>query len=268
MATFCKRNIWLLFALLLLNSCASKYPRTFPLDSNFVPSARQQFEKFLTEPCPTSLDADVTLQWRYLAGGMAIASIVQLQEPSSLRYSNLDPLGRPLFLLIADNNRLTAIDNKNAEAFTAVAGSSMWENYVPEAFTLEDVLPLFLGRLSSKNWVDERIEQDVEDAGFLWFIFEYRSGVTSYVLFDTEKNRIKKHLLYDDSDTSFLQLTYNHSLENGMQSCPIPEEIAVAGKHINGTITLRYERIISRDPLPDTLFQITIPDHYRVRHYK
>ena len=124
--------------LFMMPGCAPKIPHSLPLAESEISLIRNQLKEFQSRKCRESLDVDVTLEWEMYGKTEKIPGVLQLQSPSFIRYSVVDPLGRQLLILVSDGNTFSLVDNSKAKALTGHVHSDFWNKYIPNFITSED----------------------------------------------------------------------------------------------------------------------------------
>ena len=118
-----------------------------PLAEREKPFILKQLQEFQDRRCAQSLDADVTMEWQMYGKTEKIPGLLQLQSPSFLRYSVVDPIGRQLLILVSDGSSFTLVDNRKAKALTGQVESNFWNKYIPGFIVPKDYISWLTGRL-------------------------------------------------------------------------------------------------------------------------
>lgn len=254
----------LLLCCLLLEGCASRIVRTVPLPENRQAAVLARFDAFARRQCAQTLDADLTLELNLLGKTERVGGMLQAQMPASLRYSTLGPLGRSLYIMVTDGTDFTMVDNRKATAYTGRIGSRFWHKYFPADIRVEDLLPLLTGRPAEQGCTIEDVKGDKTEPEVAWLFPEPVKATGHIIRFDPAAGIILRHLLKDDEDNILLDVAYNR-YDHKTTRCAMPMEIQVRGKSITGTLTLRYDRIYPASDLAPSIFELTLPKHYRVQ---
>ena len=256
--------ILFLAALLVLSGCARKLPLTVP-----VPGAEEQqiaqttLQNFLQRQCTGSIDADVTAGFQVYGRKGKIAGILQMQKPSLLRFSVVDPLGRPLYILVSDGATYTLADNRNGTGYEGPVDSGFLREFVPESVEPGHLFSWLSGQVESDDLCLTEIRKGQENKGY-WFIFDYGDGLLNHLLLDEETAFLTRRLVVSTENELLLDVTYS-GYEKDSNICPWPGAMEIKGDEVEGTFTLRIDRIYSREQLPDTLFNLVLPEHFSVQ---
>jgi hypothetical protein len=125
---------------------------------------------------------------------------------------------------------------------------------------MEDVLFLLQGLASTRGVKAMRVERDT-DSSRLWYILEYESGLLAFAQPTAGGHRLQLLRLFDQKQQLLLELNYEGMIEQG-EGCSLPRRITIKGEELGGTVTLRYDHILSRRPFPASTFKLTIPPHF------
>lgn len=253
-----------LCGLLVLAGCAKKMPVTETL----APEARQEaldlFAAFMSRRPPTILDADLRISWEFLGVKGGVDATVQLQQPAQLRFSANDPLGRSLYLLVADASSFTMVDNRAATVYRGTTGSKFWHTRVPEAVQAEELLPLIAGSVPSGGPANMHPAGDGEGAGF-WYLWTDAHAVGHHVLLERQSGRMLRHLLVDRSGKKqVLNLVYTGCAQ-GEDGFAWPGRVEITGEAVGGSVMVQFDRVYSHASLPANTFRLTPPAHFTVK---
>lgn len=254
----------LLVCCLLLAGCAGKLPRTYSLTVSEREQILTRLDGFMQRRCSGALDADVTLEMRFLGKTETAPGMLQALPPSYLRYTVTDPLGRSLAIVVTDGSTFTMVDNRNAEAVTGPVDSAFWNEFVPAGIFVEDIIPWLNGRLSDQDFRITGVYGDRDVPALAWLISVTGDGLTHEIGFDYAEGVLRRHILKNDADnTVVLDVKYTRYSQKDTQ-CPVPLELAVEGRSITGTLFIRFDRVFTDSTLSPRIFQLVLPDHYTV----
>ncbi len=248
----------------LLAGCAGRLPSTAPVAGNAKTLVLKRFQDFLDRECARSVDADVTLSWQALWSGATVRGMLQIQKPAMLRYTAVDPLGRPLFIIVSDGVTFTAVDTLKGEGYTGPVTSPFWRKYVPEGISPKELFFWLSGGLQPGELRVDDVRLG-KNSPWPWIILSAAGGLRHQVLFDPAAGRILRHVVTDRDRTILLDVTYSGAVRPQDDSgCPWPEELEIKGAAIPGTIRIRFDRILSEAVLPAATFRLALPVHYPV----
>jgi len=251
-----------------LTGCAGRLPATVPVAVNARVLLLNRFQDFLDRECAGSVDADVTLSWQALWSGATVRGMLQVRKPAMLRYTAVDPLGRPLFIVVSDGSTFTAVDTLKGEGYTGPVTASFWRRYVPGGISPQELFFWLSGGLRPGELRIDDVRLG-KNSSRPWIILSAPGGLRHQVLFDPDSGRILRHVVTDRDRTILLDVTYSGTvrLQDG-SGCPWPEELEIKGAAIPGTIRIRFDRILSEAVLPAATFHLTLPAHYPVHRVK
>ena len=247
--------------LIYLAGCARPLPQTVPLAENQVPEAERLWLALASVNIPARFEADFRLGWEILGNRGAIDAFLLVQQPGSLRFSAMDPLGRPLYIAVADGSTFTLADNRQERVYQGQVDSKFWQTYVP-AFLATAQLPFLLcGLLPNPPAHMPEASQNSDQDGF-WYVWHDDRQARHYVLLDQAKGTMRRHLVYNQDQDLLLDLTYQeYNRVSGQQ--PWPQVLTITGSAVTGTITVHLSQVLFRgDLLAAALFNLTAPPHF------
>ncbi len=250
---------WL--GLICLAGCTRPFPQTVPLLEGQQAEAERLWHAVASVNIPARLEADFRLGWEILGSKGAIDAFLTVQPPSFLRFSAQDPLGRPLYIAVADGLTFTLADNRKGAVFQGTTASKFWQAYVP-AFLAPEQLPFLLCGLPHNSPARmPEISQQSDQGGF-WYVWQDDGHLWHHVLLDRTQGTMSRHLLSNQDQELLLDLAYQeYSQVQGQPSWP--RLLTVTGSAVTGTVTLHLAQVaLHADRLPDTAFTLTAPPHF------
>jgi len=254
----------ILALLLFLPGCASKIPSSLPLAEGEKPLVLKQLQEFQNRRCAQSLDADVTVEWQMYGKTEKIPSVLQLQSPSFLRYSVVDPIGRQLLILVSDGSSFTLVDNRKAKALTGQVKSNFWNKFVPDSITSKDYISWLTGRLPEDVFEVYEIRQDKESVESVWLLTKWKNNSRHHVLFSSKDNQVIRHIIESDDNEILLDVVYSDYNSNTLH-CKKPNQLKIEGAKITGTLKLHFDEFFPGDPISLNIFHLTLPEHFSVK---
>ena len=249
-----------IFCLLLVSGCGSKLPRTVAVSGPELEQAQAELDRFLEKSCVSSIDSDVRLEWQAYGQQGIYPATVQAASPAYFRFAVVDPLGRPVLLLVIDGRTFTLVDNKKGAGYTGRLDSDFIRRYLPESVSGAD---LFL-------WISGQVRQEglrvlsarrAADGEVFWYEIDY--GDRLLHLLALEHDQLVRHLVLDAEGTVIFDVQYR-DYSATPADCGWPGKITVAGKAMAADFTLEFTRMYSFSPLPEQLFHLQLPQHFTV----
>lgn len=254
----------LIFVLLIfLPGCAAKFPSSLPLPEGEKERVMNRFREFQKRPRPQALDADVTLEWEMYGKVEKIPGMLQLQEPSFLRYALVDPLGRQMLILVSDGAGFILVNNRKAMALTGSVKSDYWEKYIPGFIDSGEYVSWLTGRPGSEGYMVREVRRDEETVGDMWLLTGWKDGVRHHLLFNPESGTLKQRIVEGSDNEILLDVEYSgYNSDNSNSSQP--SLIKVGGEKVSGSLIVHIEKIISEEAIPPDVFQLSLPEHFTV----
>lgn len=247
--------------------CSTKVLPLQPLLDDQEVAAERVLHRYLEQPLPEALDADVHLSWDIFGSKGSIDGVLQLQRPASLRLTVLDPLGRALLIIVADDKTFTMIDSRTGRAFQGEVASKTWHRYVPALIEAEDLFYLLGGFVSgAENRLftgSGRAENNEE----IWYVFSDTSGAKEQrLLLDRSGGYLKRRLLIDSERRPAIDILYSDYLPVASGAGQWPGRVAITGESFRGQFRLEVQQLMSVSPLPSGTFDLSIPRHFTVEN--
>ena len=177
-------------------------------------------------------------------------------------FTVLDPLGRTLYLAVADGRKFALIDNRAASVQRGLVNGRVWRELVPEPLKVQDVVALLAGRLERVPAFGVRAEQNPEHNGY-WFSWDH-PGLSHRVLVDKKTGLMARHLLLENEGGKtgiLLDLRYIDYDQDRGSGYFWPRTTEVQGSLVKGSLRLARSGPLSFDPLPLSTFHPDIPPH-------
>ena len=258
------RFILVLVLLLILSGCASKIPSSLPLAEREKPFILKQLQEFQDRRCAQSLDADVTMEWQMYGKTEKIPGLLQLQSPSFLRYSVVDPIGRQLLILVSDGSSFTLVDNRKAKALTGQVESNFWNKYIPGFIVPKDYISWLTGRLPADVFEVYEIRQDKESVEFVWLLTKWKNNTRHHILFSPKDNQVIRHIVESDDNEILLDVVYS-DYDSNIPHCTKPNLLKIEGAEITGTLKMHFDEFFPENPISLNIFYLTLPEHFSVK---
>ena len=257
-------SLLLCWALLtLLTACAPSLPRTTPLGPVESRQALADFKTFAEAPFPSTAEAGYDMSWQAMGQSGKLAVQAQMDAPEYLRLTALDPLGRTLYLALADGEHFTLVDNRAALVKRGRTTGATWRGLVPEPLAPADLPPLLSGRVKLPLPPFITASRGGDGQGF-WFVWR-EGALTHHVQWEREAPLLARHLLADQGKKVLLDIRYLSPEKDRKSGYFWPRTTTVSGALVKGTLTLERVGELSFEPLPVSIFHPAIPPHFQVR---
>ena len=223
-----------------------------------------RFHEFARLNCGRELDADLSLEFTLLGRVTHARGMILAAPPALLRYTTLDPLDRPLNILVTDGRSYTLVDNQEGRAVTGPVGAGPWGEYLPGAIRARDLPPLLTGRVTGDRVSVDAVRGDPDSPSTAWLIQEPVNGVSQVIGFDRDRGVLLQHRYLDGDGSALLDVRYREYEQDG-SGCLRPKQVEVRGASVRGTLVIRYDRFYPTTEMDPARFRLRIPDHYTVR---
>ena len=216
---------------------------------------------FVGQVCPDAVDSDVRIGWQAYGKREFYSATLQAAAPSFLRFAVVDPLGRPVLLLVSNGETFTLADNRNAEAYTGRLDSDFMHKYLPGVISGRDLFALLSGRIEP-GAMEVVSARRAEQGELFWY--ETVSSDGSRHMIGLGPQHLRRHLFLDRSGGIVLDVEYSGYTATPDQ-CGWPGTIGVEGDDLAASLTLEYTKIYGFRPQNPQLFELRIPSHFSTR---
>ena len=261
------RQLWwlsLIIGLLLVSGCASKLPRTVAVSGPDLEVVQERLSRFFEQSCVMAIDSDVRLGWRAYGRNETYPATLLATFPASVRFAIVDPLGRPLLLLITNGETFTLADNRRGEGYTGRLDSDFIRRYLPDSISGDDLFSWINGRIKLQG-VQVLSARRAEDGELFWYELDYGDRLIHLVALD--RDHLSRHLVLDEEDAIIFDVRYSGYAATSKQ-CGWPGKIVVTGEALAADFTLDFTRVYSFSALQQHLFQLQLPSHFTVHEVK
>lgn len=249
----------------LFYGCSAKVLPLRPLPGDQRAAAEEVLLRYLEQPLPEALDADVHLSWDIFGSKGSIDGVLQLQRPASIRLTALDPLGRALLIIVADNKTFTIVDSHTGRAYKGEVASETWHQYIPVLIEPKDLFYLLGGFLSA---AENRLftgSGRAEHSQEVWYGVSEASGASEQrLLLDQNDGFLKRRLMLDSESRPAIDILYSDYLPVASGTAHWPRQIDISGESVRGEFRLEIQQVASVAPLPAGAFDLSIPSHFTV----
>ena len=253
------------FFLLFLTGCAARLPQTIPVSQTQKDDILAHYLDSRSRDCDFPVDADVILDIRSFGRKMMVDGYLQIQPPSFVRATVLDKVGRPLFILVAKGDELTFVDSMKGKALIGPVGSLIRNNDFPVRMETGEFAALLIGRFFPDELLLQDIRTEEKTKRSAWLVFSAPGGNLNRILFDFSAERIIRHAVENREGDILLDIRYEWNDEIKDQCSP-PSTLSVSGEVLDGEVELLYTRVMRPEQISPDVFELSLPDHYRIRH--
>lgn len=265
MQRWVERSVAGVLLMLCLWGCGPKVVPLQPLDSVSRDFADRLLARYKEHAQPRAVDADIHLRWSAWTKSGNVDGTLQLAPPASLRLTLLDPLGRPVMILVADGQNFTATDIGSATVYHGRTGSKTWSRYVPESLKPQGMIPLLGGHLRTRELEYVGVGRTAEK-GEIWYRFKERGAEVEHrLLLDREEALLRRYLLLDRSGVAAVEVVYENYLSLAQGPYRWPQRMTVSGDQVKGTVSLEVQHVHGVDVLASGVFSPPpSPPHFDV----
>ena len=256
-------GVLLLAVILLFSGCARKYPATFPLDTLQQRNARSFLQKIRHRARVQDLDADVAVSWEGYGRKYHFNATLQATGTGRFRLSGLDPFGRPLFILVTDGTTFTLVDNRQGRGYVGPVDSTFLHKYIPPGVQLSTCFSLLTAQFPDAEVQEIRLAQDKKN---YWFIFTGRDGAQRRIEVILQTGLPVRQVLVNAEGDIILDVRYE---DYQLRTAPLlPSRLRMEGGSMPGSLKITLNKVYREKLLPETIFTLAVPVHFRVVHVK
>lgn len=253
-----------LFSVLLMSlaGCGGKLPATVALTGVEAQEGAALLERVRGRDCSDVLDTDLSLEWQGYGQRRIIKATLQATRDGRFRFSGLDPLGRPFFILVTDGHRFTLVDNTQGRGYIGSVDSQFLRQYIPAGLKTSWLFFLLTAQLPGKEVSVTRFARLAEKKTY-WYVFTLDNRVTREAELDPLTGLLGRQLLLGDGSRIILDARYE-AYPPQTEGCVFPLRLRVEGEDLSGSLEITFTRFYRGVKLPETIFTLQIPDHFTV----
>jgi hypothetical protein len=252
----------MVLCLLTMSGCTAKLPRTVAVSGPELEVVRERLNRFLDQSCVNFIDSDVRLEWQAYGRQETYPATLMAASPASLRFALVDPLGRPMLLLVINKNAFMLADNREGKGYTGSLDSEYIRTYLPDGISGESLFFWLSGRIQPLG-MEVTSARRSEDNKLFWYELDYGDRLTHLVALD--RHNLSRHMVLDRKGEIIFDVRYSEYAATS-QECGWPGKIEVAGENLTADFSLEYTRMYSFAPLKEQLFQLHMPSHFAVHN--
>lgn len=243
-----------------LAGCADRLPYLQPVTVDEDEKGRQLLDRMRKNKIPEALDADLELTWQGYGQTKNVAAELQAVKNGLFRLSVPDPIGRPMLLLVASEERFTLIDNRQGQVYTGPVLNKVVRKYIPAPFTLPLVYSLLIDGVPSSE--PERIARDSENPAGFWYVFALDGGGKRLIMADFAHSFPLRQMLVSPENVVALDLRYSEFPP--VKKKQIPARLLVSGEKIPGTVTIDFRHFYPSPAFGPSIFRLSVPASFTV----
>lgn len=265
-------GIFLFLHILLIVGCARHVPQYHPLAGERRIQAEELFARIQKRPKINSFDGDVTVTWSGYGRKFHFAGELQAVGTGRFRLSGLDPLGRPIFLLVIHDTSFTFIDNRQGSGYTGPVDSDFLHRYIPAGVTPATLFSLLTAQLPDTG-IDTVLFGRDDREGRYWVTFPSARNFKRMAEVDSVSGRVFRQMIVDASEKPIIDIHYDgYPVSSGSttqkKSIFLPAHLHIEGGSIPGFIAMSIDTLYTDNDVPDSLFTLAIPKYFTIVHVK
>lgn len=195
---------------------------------------------------------------RWIGGGnIAFSGYLQAFAPSSIRFTGINPLGQPQFLLIIANGEFQSVFVPEAKIYGGSVQAKTFVKYTPPGFKPDEVYSWLTGQVPGDISSAVIIKPtDTKDIYWLQFSGDDAGNVEMF-LFDVKAGLLVKRILSDSSGNSIVEATYGDHLATSI--CQLPRSLTLASPPQKSTVSIVLHDVVDCEQLPAATFRHISP---------
>ncbi len=265
-------TVFLVLTCVLLAGCAHRIPLRRPLGREGENKARELLTAIQQRQKVDALDADVTVTWSGYGRKIHFSGGLQAVASGRFRLSALDPLGRPLFLLVVQESTFTFLDTRQGSGYTGPVDSDFLHRYIPASVTPAILFSLVTARLPDMG-LDKVSVGRGDRKGSLWFTFPSRNNCRRLAEVDAGRGQVLRQMLVDGSENTVVDFHYDgypavKTSSGKEESVMLPTIVRIEGGLLPGSTVVRFDRVYPDHDVPDSLFTLAVPRYFTILQVK
>ncbi len=265
-------TLFLVLASVLLAGCAHRIPLHRPLGREGEVRARELLAAIQQRQKIDALDADVTVTWSGYGRKIHFRGGLQAVASGRFRLSALDPLGRPLFLLVVQESTFTFLDTRQGSGYTGPVDSDFLHRYIPASVTPAILFSLVTARLPDMGLDKVSIGLGEREAS-LWFTFPFGKNGRWLAEVDVARGLVTRQLLVDGADNLVVDFYYDgypaeRTTSGKAESVTLPTLVRIEDGLLPGSTVVRLDRVYPDHDVPDSLFTLAVPRYFTILQVK
>ncbi len=217
------------------------------------------------DSCPSTLDAEVTVNWKTAVDTKTFDGYLQLQLPSSLKFVTTNPLGQPVFALVSDGETYSSVNTISQQYISGSLFSLALRNNIPEQLLTGNWGIWFSGRIAAATGEIADVRKDSAGRG-LWVMVQNPKNKLKgkeYILVDSAKKRPLLRVLTDGDDDTIAQIKYGAWQNSG--KCIQPTSFNVTDLPLGAEINMHLSDIITDKVFSKNNFILRPPPGYYIQ---
>ena len=267
------RNVFQKRVLLVLLLAFSTGCATLPGALNIPSYEEKQVAESLNaalkrqQKCGSSLDANVTLSFNSFLRSGSVSGYFQVKSPSYLKFVGENPFGQPIIVFTTDGTKFSYATVLEQLVYNGDVTSRSYKKYAPTGFSPELGFYWFSGKILPTQSRVRYIGRQ-EDGDHYWIkLSGDQENIFSLVLFDNEKQVVRRHMLVDNKNKALLDVRYSGYSKPlnvaGESICMMPADIIVKSRSHRASLELHFTDWLEHSDFPDTDFELLAPSTFQ-----
>jgi len=248
----------------MVSGCASRLPRTVSLEKSVENLAVKRLDDFVHESCVEAMDSDVRVSWQAYGRKVFYTATLQAASPSFIRFAAVDPLNRPLYLLVSTGKDFTFADNIHGEGFTGTGEAEYFKRFLPQGILADELFLWLSGRVKEEGLRLLSVSK-AEEGALFWYEVRYDDSLKHLLGLDLK--HLRRHLVVDKANRIVLDVQYA-GYNATPRDCDWPGTMKVDGEAMEASLSLEVKKVYSYARPDEQIFHLQLPAHYTVHEMR
>jgi hypothetical protein len=251
----------------LLTGCAS-LPGSINVSSREKRFVSDSFKAVLArqQECGTCLDANVTVTFNSFLQSGTVSGYFQTKSPSSIKFVGENPFGQPIIIFTTDGNTFSYATVSEQKVYEGDVTSSTYKKYAPTGFRPDFGFYWLVGRVLPVQPMVLDIGRQKDGENYWIKLSNDQENIFSLVLFDSEEQVVRRHILVDDKDKMLLDVQYSGfnkpASRVGEGFCILPGDVIVKSSGHRASLEIHFRDWFEHADFPDNDFELIFPSHF------
>lgn len=254
--------------LFLLSSCAS-LPGSINISSHEEKIVSDSFNAALARQrgCGSCLDANITVTFNSFLQSGTVSGYFQTKSPSSIKFVGENPFGQPIIIFTTDGKKFSYATVLEQKVYEGDVTSSAYKKYAPTGFKPDLGFYWFVGRMLPVQPMILGVGRQKEGENYWIKLSGEQENVFNLVLYDSEKQVVRRHILVDDRNKALLDVRYNGFSKPtnavGENICMLPDNIVVKSSGHRASLEVHFRDWLEHAAFPDNDFELFSPSSFQ-----